>query len=213
MLLSFEKLDTEGPASVVRLSASDIDHLPGAPFLVQGRHILLTHRAIVGTDDIKVSVSDIQVLAKGKSDEAILVFDPTDERRPGEPSPPTLNARLPARSDDRQFLVEAAKISRRLGSLAELLLSRVRETHFGGLEQATSNPRKFVETPDNYWAVEIQSRLEVLKFIIRSDEQRLKRSDINYASERPPSYYCIKVGSESDIETAMHFLSFADRST
>jgi hypothetical protein len=76
----------------------------------------------------------------------------------------------------------------------------------------TGSVRRFVETPDNFWGVEIQPRVGAIKLTVRAEEAKLKQAGLPYQSERPPSYFAIRsVRHDSDVETAMTFLALAER--
>ncbi|MCE9524327.1 MAG: hypothetical protein K8S25_18050 [Alphaproteobacteria bacterium] len=64
---------------------------------------------------------------------------------------------------------------------------------YPGVLAETENFKKFVETPDNFWGVEIQPRLGAIKLIVRADEERMKASGLAYQSDRPPSYWAMRV--------------------
>lgn len=50
------------------------------------------------------------------------------------------------------------------------------------------------------------------KLTVRSSEEKLAPSGLPYQSERPPSYFAIKVQEDRDVESALKRLSLADQS-
>lgn len=205
MLISFPRNPGMSASRVIvaGLTPEDAEHLPGAPIRVGGRHIVLLKEAAVEERELKAPMSAIQILALGDAREAIFIID--------EKPAPIPVRRLVQEKGDAAFLEKVGEeIGRERQRVATALLKRIRETYEGDLTP-TENPRKFIESPDNFWAVEIQVRKEMLKFIIRANESVLSKSSIAYASERPPSYFYIKVAEDRDIETALRFLALADR--
>jgi hypothetical protein len=95
--------------------------------------------------------------------------------------------------------------------VARALMTRVRQAYAGALVR-TESPRRFVETPDNFWGVEIQPRKGTVKLVVRTSEAKLKASGIAYQSERPPSYFAVLIQFDGDVETALKCLSIASLS-
>ncbi|NOT39536.1 MAG: hypothetical protein HOP13_03510, partial [Alphaproteobacteria bacterium] len=50
-----------------------------------------------------------------------------------------------------------------------------------------------------------------VKLVVRSDEYALLRAGLPVQSERPPSYFAMKIYGDGDIETALQFLAVATR--
>ena len=209
------------------LGLQELSHLPGAPVRVDGRHIVLVRQAEVGASELKAPIASLQVLGIGSINEALFVETDVgageaeatkSEQRQDVPSeiargaaPLTTASQEPLQGNgDRLFIAELGKVDSELQRVGRALITRIRETYPGDLIK-TESPRKFVEFPDNYWAAEIQNRKMMIKFIIRSQKQRLYNSGIEFHSERPPAYFYIKVSCDNDIETALHFLSLADK--
>jgi hypothetical protein len=94
--------------------------------------------------------------------------------------------------------------------VARALIARIRATYTGALKRQT-NPRLFVETPGNFWSVEIQPRAGAIKLVVRTDEYALLRAGLPVHSERPPSYFAMKIYGYGEIEQALRFLEVATR--
>ena len=73
----------------------------------------------------------------------------------------------------------------------------------------TENFKKFVETPDNFWGVEIQPRVGAIKLIVRAEEAKLKQAGLAYQNDRPPNYWAMRVRDDRDVEVALRFLAIA----
>jgi hypothetical protein len=91
------------------------------------------------------------------------------------------------------------------------LLTRIRALYDGALARAAGSPRLFVETPDNFWSVEIQPRRQAIKLVVRTTEEKLLRAGLPYDSERPPSYWAMKIVGDGDVESALRFIALATR--
>jgi hypothetical protein len=222
MQVSFPRLPVaDQPAVLVRLNPEDAGRIPGAPSMVQGRHVIVAVDATVTDDEIKAPMSALRILALGDTDEAVCVFVPAPSPRlcalPSEAQPQSEVVQHGIRSapdrrvsGDNAFIAALSEIGPDMQRIGAALLGRIRERYTGELV-GTDHPRKFVESPDNFWAVEVQNRLGQIKFIIRAREMRLREAGIEFSSERPPSYFYVKIQSDRDIERALQFLALADR--
>jgi hypothetical protein len=101
-------------------------------------------------------------------------------------------------------VAECAQLGSEMERVARALIARIRATYEGRLKRQT-NPRLFVETPDNFWSVEIQPRAVAIKLVVRTDEDALLRAGLPVHSERPPSYWMMKVYGYGYIEEALRF--------
>lgn len=207
------------------LTAAEAARLPGAPLKIAGPHVLLLERPAWNGADLKAPFTGVSVLALGHGEVAI--FLSTDAGAPTHTAaaPPQAVAPdggqdpaatpLPHRrrrntGDDEMFVYGLNEMGADMARIGRALLARIRATYDGALSH-TGYPRKFVETPDNFWGVEIQPRRRAIKLTVRSSEERLKDSGLPYESERPPSYYAMRICEDRDIETALKLLTFAIR--
>lgn len=221
MMVSFSRLPADSQSAVIiRLTGDDARHIPGAPLRVSGRHVLLAENGVITEGDVRVRMSSLRILALGDVDEGVLVFGEREssgalsqsnhEQMVGEKEL-KVNSNSSSRSGDDEFLMIATSVSPDLARISSALIARIREKYLGELAATAGNGKKFVETPDNFWAVEVQNRKCALKIIIRSTESLLKKSGIEYKSERPPSYFYVKVENDNDIKKALDFISLADK--
>lgn len=197
-----------------RLAAAEAAKLPGAPLKIAGPHVVLVERPAWNGSALTAPFAGVSVLALGHRDEAIYL---SAEAGCGAPArraasaavaedAPTSNPR--DTGADETFIYQCDEIGSDMVRIARALMARIRATYDGALSQ-TDNPRKFVETPDNFWGVEIQPRKAAIKLIVRASEERMKASGLPYQSERPPAYWAMRVCGDRDVESALRFLALA----
>jgi hypothetical protein len=108
----------------------------------------------------------------------------------------------PERNGDAAFVADLDYLGTDMVRVGTALLARIRAVYPGRLTPAGA-ARLYVETPDNFWSVEVQPRRGAIKLVVRAG--------LPYESERPPSYWAMKVCGDGDIETALRFLAVATR--
>ena len=203
------------------LSQGDAKRLPGAPLKIAGPHVLLLQRPAWDGQVLKAPFDGVSVLALGSAEAAI--FLSAADARPAASddhatASPEAAAETPAPSpaprrpddtgDDEAFIAELNEIGSDMARTGRALITRIRAIHHGALARAAS-PRLFVETPDNFWSVEIQPRRQAIKLVVRTTEEKLLRAGLPYDGERPPSYFAMKIYGDGDIEASLQFLAQA----
>lgn len=213
------------------LSETEARRLPGAPLRSCGPHVVLLTAPAWNGAELRAPFDGVSVVALGAGERAIFLATATaaptsgppsaaktPPANPGQPAPAPLAAPAPtatatdaaAANDDAAFAAECAQLGSEMERVARALIARIRATYEGRLKRQT-NPRLFVETPDNFWSVEIQPRAVAIKLAVRTDEDALLRAGLPYQSERPPSYWAMKIYGYGDIEAALRFLAAATR--
>jgi hypothetical protein len=207
------------------LSETEARRLPGAPLRSRGPHVVqLTAPAWNGAE-LRAPFDGVSVVALGAGERAIFLATASaapasgppsaakaPPANPAPPAPAPLAAPAPtatdaaATNDDAAFVAECAQLGSEMERVARALIARIRATHEGALKRQT-NPRLFVETPDNFWSVEIQPRTGAIKLVVRTDEYALLRAGLPVHSERPPSYWMMKVYGYGYIEEALRFVA------
>lgn len=215
-----------GPARVLddgvwagTLSEAEARRLPGAPLRSGGPHVVMLAKPAWNGMELRAPFDGVNVVALGAGETAIFLGvtaaaplarasgtatplarsaapEPEAEQRTSEPA---------GVNDDAAFVAECAQLGSEMERVAGALIARIRATHAGALKRQT-NPRLFVETPDNFWSVEIQPRRGAIKLVVRTREDDLLRAGLPYEAERPPSYWAMKIYGDGDIEAALRFL-------
>ena len=211
------------------LSAAEARRLPGAPLRSHGPHVVMLTAPAWNGAELRAPFDGVSVVALGAGETAIFLATaaaaPTcgppsaTKATPANPAPPTPDptpAPAPtatepaATNDDAAFVAECAQLGSEMERVAGALIARIRASYAGRLKRQT-NPRLFVETPDNFWSVEIQPRAGAIKLVVRTDEYALLRAGLPVHSERPPSYFAMKIYGDGEIETALQFLTVATK--
>jgi len=203
------------------LSQGDAKRLPGAPLKIAGPHVLLLQRPAWDGQVLKAPFDGVSVLALGSTEAAIFLSAADARAATGDDhvtASPEAAAETPAPSpaprrpgdtgDDEAFIAELNEIGSDMARTGRALMTRIRALHDGALARAAS-PRLFVETPDNFWSVEIQPRRQAIKLVVRTTEEKLLRAGLPYDGERPPSYWAMKIYGDGHVETALQFLAQA----
>ncbi|MEQ1868149.1 MAG: hypothetical protein ABL996_26320, partial [Micropepsaceae bacterium] len=187
--------------------------LPGAPLRVAGPHVVLVTNPAWNGRELQAPYLGVSVLALGAGDDAIYVragYVRAVGGAAAQPQTPDApQAAAPATGDDNVFIDALAQLGTDMERIGHALMARIRARYPGALAH-TGNFKKFVETPDNFWGVEIQPRVGAIKLVVRVDEAKLKQAGLAYQNERPPSYFAMKVQEDRDVEVALKFLALAD---
>ena len=224
-----------GPARVLddgvwagTLSEAEARRLPGAPLRSGGPHVVMLAAPAWNGAELRAPFDGVNVVALGAGETAIFLgvtaAAPLTRARRAETRPARSTATAPqpapeaeqrtsepvGANDDAAFVGECAQLGSEMERVAGALIARIRATHAGALKRQT-NPRLFVETPDNFWSVEIQPRRSAIKLVVRTREDHLMRAGLPYEAERPPSYWAMKIYGDGEIETALQFLAVATR--
>jgi transcriptional regulator of heat shock response len=113
---------------------------------------------------LQFNIESLVLLNLGNSLEAIII----DSKNVESTSKDSKIIKSPSQkisSGDDSFLKELDKLPSRQKEIGELLLSGVRNEFFGELKHI-SKTGKFIETPDDYWAIQIQPKAKNFRIII-----------------------------------------------
>jgi hypothetical protein len=112
---------------------------------------------------------------------------------------------------DRRFLDDLLGADPELHRIGDELLRRVRASHPGDLRYREQS-RKYIETPDNCWAVKIQPRDHSLAMTVRGTNESLGALT-NGLDVRPdrPGYSRFKISSVSQVTPAAEIIARASR--
>jgi hypothetical protein len=201
------------------LKAAEAARLPGAPLKNTGPHVVPLDAAAWNGAELRAPFEGVRVAVLGAGDAAIYLSAAAAGTTHANGAPnagvPGEDAALPTQlqhgpGDDDAFVAALDEIGSDMARTGKALIARIRDRHAGALRR-TPTPRLFVETPDNFWSVEVQPRRCAIKLVVRTSEERLLRAGLAYESERPPSYWAMKIYNDSNIEAALRFLDTATR--
>lgn len=182
---------------------------------IAGPHVVLLDKPDWNGTDLRIALNAVSVLALGRDCEALFVSvgaSDTTAANPEGTSRTTVPAAPTASGNDALFLFALMELGSDLARIGAALMVRIRAIYPGALIP-TEKPRRFIETPDNFWGIEVQPRKMMIKLIVRSSQERLRDCGLVYESERPPAYFSMRIQTDHDIEPAMRFLELAERST
>lgn len=110
---------------------------------------------------------------------------------------------------DREFLrLARAELSERMAQTAESLLLSIRQRSAGDLKRGQA--RNFSETPDNFWYVIIQNRIDQLSITVRGPVSHFAGvSSLEVKDDRGNSRF--KVRTEADLPEALKLIFHALR--
>lgn len=197
------------------LPAAQAARLPGAPLKIAGPHVVLMERPAWNGAALSAPFAGVSLLALGQGEAAIFLSADAGRAAAARETPATTAAiavppQVPRRHRDRgadeTFVHACEELGPDMVRVARALVERIRDAHDGALGP-TDHPRKFVETPDNFWGVEVQPRRRAIKLIVRASEERLLAAGLRYEAERPPAYWAMRVHADADVETALKFVA------
>ena len=138
------------------------------------------------------------VLNRGQSDRAIVIAN-------GLVGSPERSTDISS-SGDQRFLADAAA-DPKLRRIAGRLLAGVRSTSPGSLSYT---PSRYVETPDNFWAVKPQHRAHSLAITVRGEPSRFLPSSLRIVADRN-GYSRFTIGSDAQVDDAIAAIMRARR--
>lgn len=142
------------------------------------------------------------VLNRSQSDRAIVIGN---GQRPGHQPSADVSSPDPGPGDQR-FLAELADDPDLCG-IASRLLAGVRSTSPGSL---IHTPARYVESPDNFWAVKPQRRVGSLAITVRGEPDRFVPSSLRIVPDRN-GYSRFTINSESQVDEAVAVIRRARR--
>jgi hypothetical protein len=121
---------------------------------------------------------NVRILNLGSSTEVLIISNTEVENTPTI-NTPTINKQsnpIIIGEGNRKFISDLSTVDQNLKTLGEEFLGEVR-TCFSGDLKFDPGANKFVETPDNFWGVKIQSRDKSLRIVVRGLPDRFHDFD------------------------------------
>jgi len=110
---------------------------------------------------------------------------------------------------DNQFLkLVDSELRGEANMVAKRLLQKVRDIWPGDLKKGIRN--NFSNTPDNFWYVVVQPRVQELSITVRGRPTRFQASKIELKDDRP-GYTRFKLAKLSDLDSAFDIISQSTR--
>ncbi len=169
--------------------------------------------------ELRFSLGELAVLNVGQSDRALFVSTNENAKTANVDVTPTTqevgtvqvteSATAIGQPGDRQFVDALREMPETIRQAGTEILRQVRQDFPGDLRPYPR--RRFFETPDNFWGVEIQVRLKMLKFSVRGVPERFDSRKLEVRLDRPPSYSGFKVAVPQDVAEAVRIIRHADR--
>lgn len=156
--------------------------------------------------ELSFDIDDVQALNVGTSAETIGIASDRTEL----PKPDMVNeSKGLGGPGDREFLRLAKQsLSNEMNSAAEQLLAGVRKVSPGDLKRGKS--RNFSETPDNFWYVIVQPRIDQLSLTVRGPVSHFEGlTNLEIKDDRGNTRF--KVRGISDVSEALKLIFHAHR--
>lgn len=188
--------------------------LIGPPKAIRGRSSVLLAASPSfdrGKKQLVLKSEDIVVLNIGTSPRTVVVDTIISAealtRQDDTPEPQNLN-RGPG---DQEFLALAEReLHGDALTLAERLLHEVRERWPGDLQRGARN--NFSNTPDNFWYVIIQPRVQGLSITIRGRPERFSSEPLELRNDRP-GYTRFTLKSSAEVPAAINLIEQSKKKT
>jgi hypothetical protein len=148
--------------------------------------------------------NDVDLLNVGTSGETLIVGRERDHNEQDT---------KPIRSDafglgDTDFLRLSHRLVPELTDVAEELLKAVRQRFPGDLQRLIKKPRKFVNTPDNFWTILIQPRDRSFYITIRGKPENYVSNVFTLKTEMA-SYSRFYLKQKSEVSEALRLITTA----
>jgi hypothetical protein len=152
-------------------------------------------------------MDEAAALNVGTTSQAVGI-DAQQQGRESEPPDPAIST-VSAGPGDRNFLQLArSELSADVARAAEELLAGVRAKSPGDLKRGQS--RNFSETPDNFWYVIVQPRINELSITVRGPVDHFEAvTDLEIKDDRGNTRF--KVRGEDDVPAALKLIFHARR--
>ena len=166
-----------------------------------------------GTGTLHFDTSNFVVLNVGTSDDAIFIENrsatlESDLGKPSGQSGKIKSDRAVARGDREFILLARKELSAQMAAVAEELLSEVRVRQDGELKRGQA--KNFSETPDNFWYVILQPRIDMLSITIRGEVKHFSGvASLPIKDDRGNTLF--KVTCRDDIPEALKLIFHAKR--
>lgn len=110
---------------------------------------------------------------------------------------------------DEIFSQTLREVSPEIQRAGEAVLGEIRNKFQGDLK--AYKQRRFFNSPDNFWGVQVQIRLDMLKFWVRGRPEIFSNPGLEIWLDRPPLYSAFKVKSMNDVDQAISIISNAQK--
>lgn len=159
--------------------------------------------------ELSFNVDDVTPINIGTTPQAIGIKIDEAPAKSASDSSQSKGGRTSLGPGDRGFLELArAELSETTAAAAEKLLLEVRRRHAGDLKRGQS--RNFSETPDNFWYVIVQPRVDELSITVRGPVERFEgRTPIEVKDDRGNTRF--KVRGPEDVPKALDLIFHAVR--
>lgn len=163
-------------------------------------------------NELRFSGSEADILNLGTTKEAIFIEgEPTHI-----PSPVAKEINIAVHKENNligvgdHFFHKALKeVSPDVKRAGEEILAEIRKKFPGDLK--AYKQRRFFDSPDNFWGVQVQTRLDMLKFWVRGTKKIFSHAKLEIKLDRPPLYFAFKVKSMNDVPEAISIIFSAQR--
>ena len=163
-------------------------------------------------NELRFSGNEADILNLGTTKEAIFIEGEPTHR----PSPVAKEINIAVHKannligvGDHFFHKALREVSLDVKEAGEVILAEIRKKFPGDLK--AYKQRRFFDSPDNFWGVQVQTRLDMLKFWVRGTEENFLPAKLEIKLDRPPLYFAFKVKSMNDVPEAITIISMAQR--
>lgn len=162
----------------------------------------------VSTKRLSFPLGAARLLNLGSHDVTVLIAADRSEASPMVTRSHTPTVRLGF--GDREFLKECEKLgmSGPICQAAREIVEAVRSSNLGDLER--NDVRKFVNRPDNFWAVVPQPRANALHITVRGGPASFGSSEVDVKPDMN-GYSAFKVRKPSEVTEALRIINAARR--
>jgi hypothetical protein len=179
----------------------------GSPSIPKGKSsVLMVIKPRYDEEKEELAVEAAQVLLLNLGTTARCVVIDADG---GEALGETVDALAAEGPGDKEFryLVDV-HLKGEARETAHTLLTKVRETSHGDLKRGERN--NFSNTPDNFWYVIVQPRVQALSVTVRGELDKFQPSTLTLVTDRP-GYTRFQLRSLDELEEAMRVISASTR--
>ncbi|MEJ1118083.1 hypothetical protein V9K92_06335 [Phyllobacterium sp. CCNWLW109] len=183
----------------------------GSPQSIGSRSVVLLHECKFDKEKrtITFDMSDVVALNVGTTSEAIALAGSPNGALKSSRRVEENTIQIPYGPGDREFISMAGKLFELdMQKAAEALLSGVRKRISGDLKRGKS--KNFSETPDNFWYVIVQPRVQQLSITVRGTVDHFaSMAKLPIKDDRGNTLF--KVSGEGDVEAALELIFHAKR--
>jgi hypothetical protein len=151
--------------------------------------------------------TDVAILNLGTSEDTVIVKSaPETSMAAGETRSAAIShvptSHIPLAPGDDVFLRKVRQeMPTNMAAAAEQLLTGVRKHHPGNLKEG--DRRRFTETPDNFWMILIQPRVQNFYISVRGAPARHAAKQMKILPGRNPNYSAFYLRDEAHVQEAL----------